>query len=264
MHMVGTMRSLFLGSSVAAALAAPGWAAPPKSLGDGPVPAGTEAAFKERFPDTEADAISCDGFGPLCQVIAGSTVFYIDPEARHAFIGRLYDLEAKADLTEATLKRLSPEPSATPETASKDYWANLPWDSALVRNRGGKLKVAVFSDLHCGYCRNLSMALAEAPDIEVHEFLIGMAGSEEASRAIGCAQNPDEAIHNYYRTRTLPEGKCDRDIVVPARLAAKALGPAMQGTPTFIRPDGAVTSGFRDITSLRAWLEAGSREEAVQ
>jgi len=263
MLMVGKTRSLFLGFSVAAALAAPGWAAPPKSVGDGPVPAGTEAAFKERFPETRPDAISCEGFGPLCQVIAGQTVFYIDPDARHAFIGRLYDLEAKADLTEATLKSLAPVVADVSQQYT-DHWSNLPWDSALVRNKGGRFKVAVFSDLHCGYCRNLSMALADAPDIEVHEFLVGMAGSEEASRAIGCANDPDDAIHTYYRTRMLPDGACDRDIVGPARIAAKALGPAMQGTPTFIRPDGAVTSGFRDIASLRAWLEAGTSEKVTQ
>jgi len=32
----------------------------------------------------------------------------VDPDARHAFIGRLYDLTAQTDLTAATLARLAP------------------------------------------------------------------------------------------------------------------------------------------------------------
>lgn len=216
-----------------------------------------EEAFAARFPETIADTITCDGFGPLCQVVAGSTVFYVDPEARHAFIGRLYDLDQKRDLTEETLKALAPKRASEAPLPPSASWASLPLESAIVRNKGGSLKVAVFSDLHCGYCRNLSVALAEAPDIEVHEFLVGMAGSEAASRAIGCADDPESAVHTYYSTQMLPAGACDRDIVGPARAAAEALGPAMQGTPTFVRPDGAVTSGFRHIDDLRAWLQEG-------
>lgn len=125
------------------------------------------------------------------------------------------------------------------------------------------MKVAVFSDLNCGYCRNFSTALAGATDIEAHEFLIGMAGSEAASRAIGCADNPEAAIDAYYRDRSIPAITCDRDIVEPARNAARALGPEMQGTPSFVRPDGAVTSGFRSIEDLRAWLADGGSNALV-
>ena len=231
------------------------------------------AAFAERFPETSPDELSCDGFGPLCQVVAGKTVFYVDPEARHAFIGRLYDLDAKVDLTEATLKRIAPAEMSAAGSVQSDAassihatkWSDLPFDSAILRNRGGALKVAVFSDVNCGYCRHFSKALEAAPDIEAHEFLIGVQGSEAQSRAIGCAEDPESALHAYYETRSVPDIPCDRDIVEPARAAARSLGAAMQGTPTFVRPDGAVTSGFRDIQTLRAWLLVGADSEgAVQ
>ncbi|WP_031555803.1 DsbC family protein [Parvularcula oceani] len=233
-------------------------------------PPSTEASFAARFPETTPDVIACEGFGPLCQVIAGRTVFYIDPEARHAFIGHLYDLEAERDLTAVALEALAPEEAVVSEAeaeadataaAAKADWDALPWDSAVLRNEGGRLKVAVFSDLNCGYCRQLSAALDEAPDIEAREFLMGMAGSEPASLAVGCADDPEAAIRTYYRDQSLPAARCDRNIVEPARQAARALGPLMRGTPTFVRPDGAVTSGFRDIESLRAWLEEGVKQE---
>lgn len=218
-------------------------------------------AVEARFAETQVDEVNCDGFGPLCEVVAGKTVFYVDPDARHAFIGRVFDLDEKADLTEATLMRLGPQPEIVEADLSvpTQYtaaWDDLPFEAAIVRNEGGPRKVAVFSDLNCGYCRNLSVALEAAPDIEVHEFLVGQIGSEEASRAIGCADDPGAAIADYFETRSIPGPSCDRDIVGPARQAARAIG--MQGTPTFVRADGAITSGFRDLATLRAWIDAGN------
>ena len=216
----------------------------------------------ERFTDTAIDGVDCEGFGPLCQVIAGRTVFYVDEAVGHAFIGRVYDLEGKVDLTERTLAVLAP-PSGTERAETAGLaWADLPWNSAIIRNEGGALKVAVFSDVHCGYCQRLSAALHDAPDIEAHEFLVGMAQSEGPSRAIGCAEDPEAALSAYYAARALPAGACDRDIVTPARAAAQRIG--LTGTPTFLRPDGAVTAGFRDIETLRAWIAEGQAEETVQ
>ena len=219
----------------------------------------TAEAFAERFPETVPDSLDCNGFGPLCQVVSGQTVFYVDPDARHAFIGRLYDLEAKQDLTEATLISLRPPVDPVADItvlANAAIWDTLPFESAIVRNRGGSLKVAVFSDINCGYCRNLSVSLSDAPDIEVSEFLVGMAGSADASKRIGCATAPEAALENYYATRSVPSADCDQDIVLAAQTAARRLGSKMQGTPTFVRPDGAVTSGFRDIISLLALLDS--------
>lgn len=222
-------------------------------------------AVEARFAETKVDSVMCDGFGPLCQVVAGKTVFYVDPEARHAFIGRVYDLDAKRDLTEETLSKLRPEPAAVGPAGSQVgvSWAGLPFDAAILRNEGGALKVAVFSDINCGYCRRLSDALHDAPDIEAHEFLVSMSGSAEASNAIACADDPEAALETYYATRGVPIGACDKDVVWPAQQAARAIG--MSGTPTFVRPDGASMAGFQSITELRVWLEAGlPTEESLQ
>jgi thiol:disulfide interchange protein DsbC len=213
-----------------------------------------------RFEGSALDQVDCEGYGPLCQIISGQTVLYVDEEVRYAFIGRLYDLDEEKDLTAETLALLIPEEPPLLREAGTEGDAlfrfdDLPMNAAITRNEGGRRKVAVFSDLHCGYCQRLSAALSEAPDIQAHEFLIAFSGSEDASRKIGCARDPEEAIKDYYRTRTLPKEDCDHDIVSPARDAATALG--INSTPTFVRPDGAIMSGFRDLESLRAWIDEG-------
>ena len=222
-------------------------------------------AVEARFAETKVDSVMCDGFGPLCQVVAGKTVFYVDPGARHAFIGRVYDLDAKRDLTEDALAKLRPELETVSSTGSQIgvSWNELPLDAAILRNEGGALKVAVFSDINCGYCRRLSDSLHDAPDIEVHEFLVGMSGSAKTSNAIACADDPEAALEAYYTTRRVPVGACDQDVVSPAQQAARAIG--MSGTPTFVRPDGASMAGFQSISELRVWLEAGlPTEESLQ
>ena len=217
------------------------------------------AAVEARFVETEVDDVSCDGFGPLCQVVAGQTVFYVDEGARHAFVGRVYDLDAKRDLTGETLAALAPSTNTPKASASIANWDTLPFEHAILRNEGGKLQVAVFSDVNCGYCRRLSDALHDAPDIEVREFLVGMSNSASVSNAIACADDPEAALEAYYVTRQSPQTTCGRDVVTPAIEAARAIG--MAGTPTFVRPDGATTAGFQSISQLRAWLEAGLASE---
>lgn len=222
--------------------------------------ASVEQRAAERFEGSPIDEVDCDGYGPLCQVVSGQTVLYVDEQVRYAFIGRLYDLEEEKDLTAETLALLVPEQpplihEAGAQTNSTLSFDDLPFDAAITRNEGGARKVAVFSDLHCGYCQRLSIALSDAPDIEAHEFLIAFSGSEEASRKIGCAEDPSDAIETYYKTRTLPPSECDRDIVEPAREAARSFG--INSTPTFVRADGATMSGFRDLASLRAWIDEG-------
>lgn len=224
-----------------------------------------QAAVEARFAETQVDSVSCEGFGPLCQVVAGKTVFYVDPGARHAFIGRVYDLEAKRDLTEDTLATLRTEPiSASPANIQVGLaWDELPFEAAILRNAGGRYQVAVFSDINCGYCRRLSDALHDAPDIEVREFLVGMSQSADASNAIACAEDPEQALQTYYATRRVPVSTCGKDVVTPAIEAARAIN--MSGTPTFMRPDGATMAGFQSTSQLRAWLEAGlTKKESIQ
>ena len=58
---------------------------------------------------TLIDAISCDTLGPWCEVVSGDTLFYIDETARYLFVGRLYDMEERRDVTAARLLELNPD-----------------------------------------------------------------------------------------------------------------------------------------------------------
>ena len=88
-----------------------GWAAAhltAKTIGS-PDLAKVKTALKLRLPKTPIDAINCEGLGGLCEVASKSTLFYVDARAKYLVIGRVYDMEARQDLTAARLLALNPD-----------------------------------------------------------------------------------------------------------------------------------------------------------
>jgi thiol:disulfide interchange protein DsbC len=112
-HGNGRRRWLRLAAGVAAIIAlsgATGWgvaslAAPAAA----PDTAKVREALKLRLPKTPIDAINCKGLGGLCEVASKSTLFYVDRAAKYLVIGRVYDMEARQDLTAARLLALNPD-----------------------------------------------------------------------------------------------------------------------------------------------------------
>ena len=212
--------------------------------------------IEKRFSNSEISSISCDDFGTLCQVISGSSVFYVNPNATHAFIGRVFDLETNRDLTELAIKKLkvSNESTTNSQMSNKNpiSWASLPLHDAITRNKNGKYEVAVISDINCGYCRNFSSQVHRMSDVKVYEFLIGSGATKEISNRIACSEAPVQALETYYSKRQFQSPDCNRDITESANRIASQIG--LQGTPTFIRPDGEILVGFESIQSLRKWV----------
>ena len=66
-------------------------------------------ALKLRLPKTPIDALDCTTFAPWCEVVSGESLFYIDEAARYLFVGRLYDLEERRDVTATRLLELNPD-----------------------------------------------------------------------------------------------------------------------------------------------------------
>ena len=119
-------------------------------------------ALKLRLPRTPIDALDCTTFAPWCEVVSGETLFYIDEAARYLFVGRLYDMEERRDVTAARLLELNPDLLAAGEggtptggTAAGNGAAPPSYPSSLrlacttatptVPNRPGDMSSAAFS-----------------------------------------------------------------------------------------------------------------------
>ena len=137
-------------------------------------------ALKLRLPKTPIDAISCDTLGPWCEVVSGDTLFYIDETARYLFVGRLYDMEERRDVTAARLLELNPDLLAAgaarvasdapagrdeaPVQAASSHvdLSSLPAAGAIHWGNPKGERLVVFSDFQCGYCLRLTAELAKA------------------------------------------------------------------------------------------------------
>lgn len=229
------------------------------------------AALKLRLPKTSIDRIACEGLGGLCEVASKSTLFYVDRAARYLVIGRVYDMEARQDLTAARLLELNPDlltagapralaaekapQAAARTTPRKVSLAGLPANGAITWGPVNGPKVVVFSDFHCGYCKKLEEEL-KAIGARVEERPISIFGAEsrrDAERVL-CAPRPELSLRLAYSGGALVNPKpCDTSGLDANEAFAKANG--FTGTPVLVRPsDGAVLEGYRPAAVLREFL----------
>lgn len=234
------------------------------------------AALKLRLPKTPVDALTCDTLGPWCEVVSGDTLFYIDETARYLFVGRLYDMEERRDVTAARLLELNPdllaaggararseqnETTPAQAAAANVDLSSLPAEGAIRWGNPKAPALVVFSDFQCGYCQRLAGELAKAKvQVEERPISIFGAASRQLSETVLCAKDPVKALHVAYAGE-LQAGanSCAKAKALDANEAfARANGFA--GTPVIVRAsDGAVLHGFRDAETLRAFA-AGGRE----
>jgi thiol:disulfide interchange protein DsbC len=249
--------------------AATGWAAAKFAAPTSPDTSAVRAALNLRLPKTPIDAIRCAGFGGLCEVTSKTTLFYVDRAAKYLVIGRLYDMEARTDLTAARLLALNPDllaaggarrassdeapaPKATPRKVSL---AGLPANGAIQWGPAQGPKVVVFSDFHCSYCKKLEAELRTL-GARVEERPISIFGKDSRALAerVLCSPDPARAAARAYADEDIPaSARCDTSGLDANEAFAKAHG--FNGTPVIVRPsDGAVLEGYRPAATLRAFL----------
>jgi len=236
-----------------------------------------EQAVRQAMPSTKIDAIAPSPIPGLMEVVAGQNILYADTSGRWLVVGHLYDLKTARDVTaerKAQLARLD--------------WKELPLKAA-VHYGGGPLKLAIFSDPDCPWCRKLNKALRKAEGIEVWEIMFPVPALHPAARDkavnILCHARPAEALAHVGSMdgpgRAAQDAKAEMDgkamdgespatdctvraqqLVDQAMAFGRAHG--IQGTPTLVAPDGRVRNGYLPIDQLRAWLEQGAKREATQ
>ncbi len=264
-------------AAVVAISAATGWgvaslAAPTAA----PDTAMVRAALKLRLPKTPIDAIDCSGLGGLCEVASKSTLFYVDRAAKYLVIGRVYDMEARQDLTAARLLALNPDlltagaarreagederPQQRASVPTRVSLAGLPANGAITWGPADGPKVVVFSDFNCSYCKKLEGEL-KAIGARVEERPISIFGAEsrQVAEQVLCSPRPEMSLRMAYSGLALANPKpCDTSGLDANEAFAKAHG--FGGTPVIVRPsDGAVLEGYRSAAALREFLRASPR-----
>jgi thiol:disulfide interchange protein DsbC len=233
------------------------------------------AALAKRLPKTAINAVECRGLGGICEVVAGTTLFYVDRGARYLMIGRVYDMETRADLTATRLLALNPDllvagaarqktevddtgPPQAPAAPAKVDLRDLPAAGAIHWGPADGPRLVVLSDFACSYCRRLVGELrAIGARVEERPISIFGAASRAAAERVLCASDPARALHAAYEQKEIPAPrKCDVTGLDANEAFAKRHG--FGGTPVIIRADGAVLEGYRPATQLKAFVAGGA------
>lgn len=234
------------------------------------------AQLKQRLPKTQVSRINCQIVSGVCEVTAGSQIFYIDQGARYLMIGRIFDLETRQDLTAARLVDVNPDlliggaagsrreaetsqaqlrgqNSATGRGMAKTLsLASLSEAGAIIWGNPAGKTVTVFSDFSCGYCKALTVTL-EQLDVRVMERPISILGSRAIANQVFCARDRRKALKAAYSGQNIPETRnCDTSALDANERFARENG--ISGTPVLVRSDGAVIEGYRPKEYIAKWL----------
>ena len=238
-------------------------------------------ALKLRLPKTPIDALDCTSFAPWCEVVSGETLFYIDEVARYLFVGRLYDMEERRDVTATRLLELNPdlltagaaraagrsEVAEQPNPAGKVQpqkvdLAKLPKEGAILWGNPKGAKLVVFSDFQCGYCKRLAGELVKA-GVRVEERPISIFGaaSRRLSESVLCAKDQVKALHAAYGGKPISSNTSCKEASALDANEAFARAHNFAGTPVIVRAsDGAVLHGYRDAATLRRFAKGAKGE----
>lgn len=204
----------------------------------------TETKIKKAFEDAykeqkiQVKSVSPTPVAGIYElVLSGSQIVYVDANANYFFAGELIDLHAKKSLTEERMQ----------EANAVDF-SKLPLDSAIKEVRGkGTLKVAVFSDPDCTYCKELEKVFTEIDNVTVYTFLMPIESlhpnAKKKAIQIWCSKNPTQTWINWMRKGIAPTGvgTCKNPVQ-----ATMVLGDSLgfTGTPTLVLPNGMTQAGF--------------------
>jgi len=207
-----------------------------------------EADIRKAIPDLKIEAIRETPVKGLFELQVGKGVFYTDKSGKHLIVsGHIFDTASHRDLTRERL-----------EAINRIDWNILPLDKAIVSgDANATLRLAVFTDPECPYCKRLENELKNIHGVKIYTFLYPLTQLHPQARAksesIWCSKDQHEAmLEVMLENKALPSTSCKTPLDEIAAIGQK-LG--INGTPTLIAGDGRLVAGGKPASELKAWLE---------
>jgi thiol:disulfide interchange protein DsbC len=205
-------------------------------------------AMTKSMPSVKVDSVKPAVVKGLFEVLVGANIYYVSEDGKYLLQGRLVDVAARKDLTEAKL-------NVTRKLAiEKMGQANM----IVFKPKITKYTVTIFTDIDCGYCRKLhseiDQYLAQGITIQYLFFPRAGKGSDSYNKAVSvwCAEDRNAALTAAKKDQKLPEKTCDNPIDEHMQLAAEF---DVKGTPMIISENGNVYPGYLPAKQLVEALE---------
>ncbi len=221
-----------------------GWCADIK-----PVPSRIASTIRSTLSDMPITAIATTPIAGIYELQVGDNIYYSDKTGHYLISGHLFNTSSKQDITASRIAELS-----------RIDWASLHLDKAIVSGPENGLKMAVFTDPDCPYCKRLEETLGNIDGLRVYTFLFPLTqlhpNAYAKSESIWCAKDRHQAmIDTMMKGKVLPKATCKTPLADIQQLAAKL---KVQGTPTIFAEDGRKFIGGMPLKQIKAWLKQGS------
>ncbi|MGB0906895.1 MAG: DsbC family protein [Maricaulaceae bacterium] len=247
------------------------------------VPDDIQAKIEKEFPNTDFIDFNQTEYG-LIEAMTSKNIFYFDQKAKVAIVGELLDIENKTAITVQRRRDLAkfadldktasgsgqgavadqprqaapaPMQGERPPVANVDL-SEIPESNYVVHNKGAGPVLYVVSDINCIFCKRLNEELKNVDDIEVREILVRFMSDDSTifgAHAL-CAENPSQAVNALFGGDRSSITTCEEGVSAIGFNTEWASKNGIGGTPALITPDGRVSSGFRELSAIRAFVSS--------
>jgi thiol:disulfide interchange protein DsbC len=184
----------------------------------------------------------------IVEVRRGADIVYMSRDGQYVFTGDLYRIAGRNNLTEARRRELRTELiNAVPESQMVIFSPPQP-----------KYTVTVFTDVDCGYCRELHRQIADYNrlGVRVRYLFFPRTGPNTESwykaEQVWCSADRKAALTRAKLGEKLDAKACGTTPVAQQYALGKALG--IEGTPGIYAANGAFLGGYLSPESLVAAL----------
>jgi thiol:disulfide interchange protein DsbC len=198
-------------------------------------------------PLTSADERPTPVPGVL-EVRRGADIVYMTHDGQYMFTGDLYQIAGRNNLTEARRRELRTELiNAVPESHMLIFSPPQP-----------RYTVTVFTDVDCGYCRQLHRQIAEYNrlGVRVRYLFFPRTGPDTESwhkaEQVWCSPDRKAALTRAKLGEALDAKPCGATPVAQQYALGEALG--IEGTPGIFAANGALLGGYLSPQALVAAL----------
>jgi thiol:disulfide interchange protein DsbC len=172
------------------------------------------------------------------EVITEGQTVYVSNDGRYLLQGSLFDIAKKEDVSQLGLS-----------VVRRAELARIPASDRIVFAPVGpaKHRVAIFTDIECGYCRKLHEDIAEynKRGIAIEYLAFPRAGLQSPDammmQSVWCASDRRKALTDAKAGRQVPPLAC-KNPVADQYESGRRMG--LTGTPMIINEDGLMLPGY--------------------
>jgi thiol:disulfide interchange protein DsbC len=201
-------------------------------------PADPRALIASKIPGVRAEELRPSAVPGIYELAQGADIAYVTADGKYAFSGDLLDLATQDNLTETRRRQMRAELiGAIPESEMLVFGPSEP-----------KYTVTVFTDVDCGYCRQLHSQIADYNrlGIRVRYLFYPRTGPNTESwtkaEEVWCSGNRNEALTQAKRGVALDAKVCPNNPVAKHYALGRKFD--LGGTPAIVLASGELIAGY--------------------